>query len=64
MYRNIEALSLNYSRRGKAVNITFFDCVSVDVGMQHAQRMRRSILSSLAVPYSFTVSLYRYDFRK
>jgi hypothetical protein len=67
LYRNIEALSLKYSRRGKSSKYCiFFDCVSLDIGMQHAQRMRHIILSSLAfltVPYSFTVSHYRYEFR-
>jgi hypothetical protein len=40
----------------KAISITYSECVSVALVIQHAKRMRRIILSSvacLAVPYFF-----------
>ena len=52
--RNIEARSRNHCCTGKAISITYCQCVSVALVIQHAKRMRRIILSSvacLAVPY-------------
>jgi hypothetical protein len=42
--RNIEARSRNHCCRGKAVSITYSECVSVALVIQHAKRMRRIIL--------------------
>ena len=35
--RNIEARSLNYCRRIKAIIITYFECLSVALVIQHAR---------------------------
>jgi hypothetical protein len=42
---NIEARSRNSCCRGKAISITYSECVSVALDIQHAKRMRRIILS-------------------
>jgi hypothetical protein len=52
--RSIEERSRNYCYRGKAISITYFECVSVVLVVQHAMCMRLIILLSvtcLAVPY-------------
>jgi hypothetical protein len=56
--RDIEARSRNHCYRGKAISITYSECVSVAQVIQHAVRMRDTILSvaCLAVPYFFTLS--------
>jgi hypothetical protein len=62
-----EARSHNHCCRGKAVSIACSGCVSVALVMQHAERMRHIIVSSvacLAVPYFSTLSHKRHDFRE
>jgi hypothetical protein len=65
--RNIEKRSRNYFCRGKAISITYSECVSVALVIRDTKRMRRITLSSLAclaVRYFSTLSHKRYDFRK
>jgi hypothetical protein len=45
---NNEARSRNHCCRGKEISITYSECVSVPIVTQHAKRMRRIILSSVA----------------
>ena len=54
---NIEAHSRNHCCRGKAISMTYSECVSVALVILHAMCMRSIIVSSvacLAVPYSST----------
>ena len=65
--RNAVASSSNYCRSGKEISITYSECVSVALGIQHAMRVRRFLLSSLACPsllYFSTLSHERHDFRE
>ena len=64
--RNIEARSCNHCCRGEAVNITRFECIPVPLGIEHALRKRRVILSVVcSVLQSFSTSSHkRDDFRK
>jgi hypothetical protein len=66
--RNNESRSRDHCCHGKAISITHSECVSVALIIQHAKRMRRIILLSVAcqaVPYLFfTLSHKRHDFRK
>ena len=63
--RNIEARSRNHCHRGKAESITCSECVSLALVIQHAKRMRRIIVSSVACPslfYFCTLPRKRHNF--
>jgi hypothetical protein len=65
--RNVEALSYKHCCSGKAISITYSECVSVALDIQHAKCMHRIILSSLSsltVSYYSTLPYNRYDFWK
>jgi len=65
--RNFEARYCNHCCRRKAMGITYYECVLAVLVIQHAKRMRRVILSSVASPalqcFS-TLSHKRHHFRK
>ena len=60
---DIEARPRKHYCRGKAVNITYSECIFVALGIQHEKRMRRIILSSLALPHFTTLSHKSHDSR-
>jgi len=65
--RNIEARSRDQCCRGKAISVTYSQCVSVALFIQRAKRMRRMILSLVAysaVQYFLTLLNKRHEFRK
>ena len=65
--RNTEARSGNHCCCGKAINITYSECVFVALGIQHPKRMRHVTLSSVdctTLPHFSTLSHKRYDFLK
>jgi len=45
---NTEVRSCNHCHSGKAISITYSDCVFLDLGIQHAMHIRHIILSSVA----------------
>ena len=49
--RKNEGRSRNHWCRWKAVSITYSECVSVALVIQHATRMRCIIVSSVACPF-------------
>ena len=65
--RNFEALSCNHCCSGREISTTCSVCVSVVLTIQHAKRVHRVVLSSMACTalHNFTsLSYKRYDFRK
>ena len=45
--RNIEARSYNHCDNGKAIAITYSECLSVALGILHTMRMRRTVIFGL-----------------
>jgi len=65
--RNVKARWRKLYCREIAISITYSECVFVALGIQHAKRMRRIILSSVAclpLLYFATLPPKRYDFRE
>ena len=65
MKRNTGERSRDHFYRRKARTITYSECVSVALGIQHAKRMHRILLSSVAFSdllYFHTLSRNRHDF--
>ena len=56
--RKIRALSRNHCCRGRAIIITYSECVFVALGVQPAKRMRHIVLSSVACQ---AVPVFPYD---
>jgi len=52
VYRNIEACLCKYCCSGKAINITYFECVFVALGTQHAMRVRHIVICGLPRLYN------------
>ena len=73
MYNVTQTRSRNHCCSGKAISVTYSECVSVALGIQHAMLMRRIVsgLSGYAIffhishkrPYFSTLSHKWYDFR-
>jgi len=64
--RNIVTCSCNHCC-GKAISVTYSECVSVALVIQYAMRMGRVILPCVArtaVPYCSTLSGKRQDYRE
>jgi len=65
--RNFEARSRNHCCGGKAISIRYSEYVSVALVSQRVKRVRPVTLSSvdcLPLPYFFTLSHKRHDFRR
>jgi len=51
--RNIEAFSRTHSCREKAVSITYSECVTVALHIQHAKRIRHTSIFGLSGSATF-----------
>jgi len=62
---NIEGRLCNHSCRGEAIHVTYSDCMSVTLVIQHVKIMCHIILPSLAclaLPYFPALCHKQYDF--
>ena len=48
LYRNLEERSCNDCCSGKAITVTYSECLSLPLGIQHAFRMRHSVICGLS----------------
>ena len=64
VYRNIEARSCNHCCGGKAISITYCECVFVALSIQHAMRMRHVSICGLSGSTIFFHINKRHHFRK
>jgi hypothetical protein len=63
--RNNEKRLFKYCCSGKAMSITYCECVFVALGFQHEMRMRHVVVCALlALHYFSTLSHKRHGFRK
>jgi len=65
VWRKIEARSRNHCCRGKAISITYYDCVFLALVIHHAIPMRRITVSTVAclvLLYFSTLSYKRHNF--
>jgi len=62
--RNTQSRPRNHCCRGKAIIITYSECVFRSLSLQHPNGMRRIMLSvsCLVLPFFSTLSHKRYDF--
>ena len=58
LWRKIEALSRNYRWFSKGINITYSECVSVALVIQHAERMRTIYCHTLPSPLYYIFPHY------
>ena len=60
VWRNNEARSRNHCCRGKAISITYSDCVFLALGIYHAMSMRRVNIDCLRPLRLCSIFLYYY----
>jgi hypothetical protein len=65
VWRNIQASSCNLSCIRQAMSITYYGCAFIALGIQHATRMRRIVISGLPDSTIFSMLSHKqHDFQK